>query len=93
MQGALTPPRTRFAHEPATPGDLAAADQLVVLRAADLDGSELLPSGRRLCDFQMANQKLGLVADGMLEGLPEVDVEVAHRIALDLSPWGGRRVA
>ena len=34
---------------------------------------------------QMADQELGLVADGVLERLSEVDVEVADRVALDLS--------
>jgi hypothetical protein len=41
----------------------------------------------------MADQELGLVADGVLERLAAVNVEVADRIALDLAARRGRRVA
>src|SRR2546423_12709509 len=42
---------------------------------------------------QVTHEKLGLVADGVLKRLSEVDVEVADRVALDLAARRGRRVA
>ena len=43
--------------------------------------------------LEVAGQELGLVGDDGLEGLAEVDVEVAGVVGLDLAPGRGARVA
>src|SRR5438876_940662 len=43
---------------------------------------------RHLFDREVADQELGLVADGVLERFAAVDVEVADRVAPDLTARG-----